>query len=82
MVSRKADALIPCGIRRSGDDVGYQLVFDEADLIADCEFHFLQAANAQRVGDPIGFQGLDRCVHVAMLLTELDELCTQHVFVC
>nr|CAE29613.1 hypothetical protein RPA4172 [Rhodopseudomonas palustris CGA009] len=64
-------------MRRSGDDVGRDLIFDEGDAIAQRQLPLLQSLQPQQVRRGRMMQRIDRCVEIAVLLLQLSQLGTE-----
>jgi hypothetical protein len=54
--------------RRSGDDVGRDLVFDEGDAVAQLQLALLQSLQPQQIRGGRLMQRIDRRVEIAVLL--------------
>jgi hypothetical protein len=60
--------------RRSGDDVGRDLVFDEGDAVAQLQLALLQSLQPQQIGGGRLMQRIDRRVEIAVLLLQPRQL--------
>jgi hypothetical protein len=66
--------------RRSGDDVGKQLVLNVGDAVFEVQLFFLESRQTQLVGAASLFDDLDGVVQVAMLLLEPREFLPEILF--
>jgi hypothetical protein len=57
-----------------GNDIGRDLVFDKSDAVAQLQFAFLQALQAQQIRSGRLMQGIYRRVEIAVLLLQPREL--------
>jgi hypothetical protein len=64
----------------SGDDVGSELIFDEANPVAQVQPAFLQSLDLEDVRARSILQGIDRGIQVAMLLLQPRQLLAQLAF--